>query len=337
MGSSLEEVAKYAGVSIATVSRVYNSKPNVSATTRATVTAAIAHLGYDGHQRLAADRFRVIGVVVCDDDSAMYRDVVRVLAQSLSLSRITVITVFVDGTIDAEQQAIEMLLERRISGIAMIAGHYRKGDARETGFAGLRARSIPLVAVGEASGDAEVPSVSWDDRSTVHLAVEHLIEHGHEAIGFIARDDEWNSTERKISAFERAGANRAGGLRLLVERAGSMSESADVAATDLLARGVTALLCETDWMAVGALRAVARLGLAVPTDVSLVAFEDSKMLAALRPSVSAIRQSVEQVGRAAAHELVRQLDGGRSRGSGLTFHPELVVRESSSGSVRAGD
>ena len=326
MAAKIEDVARYAGVSTATVSRVFNAKPNVSDDTRSRVRAAIELLGYEGQQRLVVDQFCVVGIVVADTDSSVAREIIRMLSSTLALSGITVVTTHFDGTVRSERRALELLAERRASAVVVLNAAGAPDDEDPQRYSALQSNGTPVVVIGGDAAVAGVVSVRWDDAATIRSAVACLIGNGHRSLGFIARDDEWMSVHRKIDAFEDLHKARPPAAR--VERVGGRPDETELAVQRLLPLGVTGIICETEWIASAALRAIRRARLRVPQDISVISCEDSRMLAALDPPVTALRQSVDHLSRAVALELVQRLTGHGSRAHDLMFGSELIMRGS---------
>lgn len=330
MAASLEDVARSAGVSVATVSRVFNARPNVADDTRAAVAAAIERLGYGGQQRLAADRHRLVGVVVSDPESTLFADIARSLADALAVHGVSVMVLRGTDADPFDEQAVEIFLERRVSGVVFLGGQRSSMDLALVPYLSLRNGSIAVVAVGGGGESLNGAAMTWDDSMTMRVAMDRLLADGHRSIGYIARRNNWVSVQNRMEAFLCAISDAAVSrpTRGMVERSSSTIENAELVAHNLLDAGATAILCETDWMTIGALRAVRASGRHVPTDVALISCEDSRVLAELDPPVTAIRQPVEALGRAAASELLRQLEGLSPQLGQQRFLPEIVIRES---------
>ncbi|NEM91050.1 LacI family DNA-binding transcriptional regulator [Galbitalea soli] len=328
MASTLEDVARYAGVSIATASRVFNAKPNVAEDTRLKVNAAIDHLGYAGQQRTGQEHLRVVGVVVPDVDSSVFREAVRILSATLASSGISSVIVTVDGTPEAERRALDLLVERRMSGVVVFDGDDGAGEQAASPWAELRERGIPVLTIGGREGIPHVASVRWDDGAAVRAAADCLVTHGHRSIALVVGDDDRAATERRVEAFrdycdQAEGPERVTGM---IEHSATAGADVERLAVVLAQRGATAVIAETEWIATSALRALRRSGHRVPQDVSLICLEDSRMLAAVDPPVTAMRQSVELLARTAALELVRQLGGRGAQAHALVFGSELILR-----------
>jgi DNA-binding LacI/PurR family transcriptional regulator len=180
-----------------------------------------------------------------------------------------------------------------------------------------------------AIDDLDFPQVSCDDAVAVEQALGHLVSLGHRRIGLVLGPPDHVPSRRKLSAAHRA-AVRAG-IELsedAVEHALFSLEGGQAAATRLLQRGVTGIVCASDPLALGAVRAARRRGLEVPKDVSVVGYDDSSFMTCTDPPLTTIRQPIEAMGRAAVDLLVGEIAGARVTHDELLFEPELVVRGS---------
>ena len=173
------------------------------------------------------------------------------------------------------------------------------------------------------------PRVSCDDEVAVEQALGHLVSLGHTRIGMLLGPSDHVPSERKLKAAQ-AMAQRVGivlGPDRVVRSAYSL-ESGQAAAARLLRAGVTGIVCASDPMALGAIRAVRRAGLRVPHDVSVVGYDDSSLMNCTDPPLTTVRQPIEPMGRAAIDLLVSQIAGAEVTQDELLFEPELVVRGS---------
>ena len=326
----LEDVAREAGVSTATVSRVFNGRPNVSEATRTAVAAAITMLGYDGRPGLGPDHTLMVGIITPDEECHSTREILRAMTELLATKSIVAVTFHCDESGLLDERAVEILIERRFDGVAVVGGRPLVIDVGTAPYAALRASSVALVTVGGTGEFLGGAGIAVDDSLSIELATERLLSDGHANIGYIARRDPWISVEHKTRTFTSLMASAVTGRRGggLVERASPSIEGAQLAARTMLNDGVSALICETDWMTIGALRAARELGRQVPADIALVSCQDSPLLRELDPPITAVRQPSAEMGRAAAMELMRQLAGeGVQRGE-LVFRPELQARAS---------
>ena len=207
------------------------------------------------------------------------------------------------------------------------AGHYAELAAPHDHYRLLHSRGIPVVLVNAAIDNLDFPCVSTDDVTAAGQSFRHLASLGHERIGLVLGPEDHMPSRRKLTAFTDH-AERAGLSVTPVEHALFSLEGGQAATTRMLRQGVTGIICASDVLALGAIRAVRRAGLSVPGDVSVVGFDDSGWLNCTDPPLTTVRQPIESMGKAAVALLVNQMESVSVYPEELLFEPELVVRGS---------
>ena len=327
MTKRLAEVAKKAGVSEATVSRVLNGRSGVSEATRTSVLTALDVLGYERPTKLRGERARLVGLVLPELQNPIFPALAEVVTGSLAQRGFT--PALCARTIGGvpESDYVEMLLDHQVSGVIFAGGSYALADASHEHYLRLIERGLPVVLVNAGVDELTFPRVSTDDAVAVEQAYGHLRSLGHERIGMVLGPEGHIPSRRKLNAMLSV-AGSATEAESMVERSSFSMEGARVAATKLVERGVTGIVCASDVLALGAIRAARRLGRAVPGDVSVVGFDDSAFMTCTDPPLTTVRQPIETMGQAAVDLLVGQIDEGRQFSDELLFEPELVVRGS---------
>jgi len=325
-------VAKKVGVSEATVSRVLNGRPGVSEATRRSVLAALDVLGYERPTQLRGDRARLVGLILPELQNPIFPAFAEVLAGGIVHRGLTPVLCTCSAGGMSEPAYVEMLLEKQVSGVVFFGGASSEADAAHDHFTQLENRGIPVVLLNAAVKDLSFPTVSTDDAAAVELAFAHLRSLGHERIGLVLGPPDHVPSRRKSEAFHKLIAGAGLTADALVEHTMFTVEGGQLAASLLVERGATAAIFASDILALGGVKAVRRAGLAVPTDFSVVGFDDSFLMNCTDPPLSTIRQPIESMGRAALTLLLNQIDGGMTMDRELLFEPELVVR-SSTGAV----
>jgi LacI family repressor for deo operon, udp, cdd, tsx, nupC, and nupG len=334
MTRRLAEVATYAGVSEATVSRVLNGKPGISEATRNAVLTALDVLGYERPSKLRGQRARLVGLVLPELQNPIFPAFAEVVAGALAKRGFTPVlcTRTADGV--SEGDYVDMLLDQHVSGIVFSGGNYAQGAAEHGHYHRLRERGLPVVLVNAAVEDLGFARVCVDDGHAVDQAYQHLASLGHERIGLVLGPSDHAPSNRKLGAFQQV-VQALRGDASLVDRGIFSMEGGRAAASRLLANGATGLICASDVLALGSVRAARRLGLEVPGDVSVVGFDDSLFMPCTDPPLTTVRQPIEAMGQAAVSLLVSQIAGHEVPSDEMLFEPELVVR-GSTGAVRAG-
>jgi LacI family repressor for deo operon, udp, cdd, tsx, nupC, and nupG len=332
MTRRLAEVATYVGVSEATVSRVLNGKPGISEATRNAVLTALDVLGYERPSKLRGQRARLVGLVLPELQNPIFPAFAEVVAGALARRGFTPVlcTRTADGVSEADY--VDMLLDQHVSGIIFSGGNYAQGAAEHGHYHRLRERGLPVVLVNAAVEDLGFARVCVDDGHAVDQAYQHLVSLGHKRIGLVLGPSDHAPSNRKLVAFQQV-AQEPG--EDFVARGIFSMEGGRAAAARLLANGVTGMVCASDVLALGSIRAARRLGLAVPDDMSVVGFDDSAFMTCTDPPLTTVRQPIEAMGRAAVALLVSQIAGHQVPTDEMFFEPELVVR-GSTGAVRVG-
>jgi DNA-binding LacI/PurR family transcriptional regulator len=323
----LAEVAKKVGVSEATVSRVLNGKAGVSDSTREAVLTALDVLGYERPSKLRGQRARLIGLVVPEVQNPIFPALAEVIGANLAQRGFTPVLCTRTAGGLSEANYVDMLLEQHASGIVFVSGNFAEAAAPHEHYRLLRRRGVPVVLINAAVENLGFPCVSTDDASAAVQAFTHLSALGHQQIGLVLGPEDHMPSRRKLAAFTAA-AEDARTSAAPVEHALFSLEGGQAAATRMLRQGVTGIICASDVMALGAIRAVRRAGLNVPSDVSVVGYDDSPWLNCTDPPLTTVRQPIPSMGSSAAALLVNQMETVIAHPEELLFEPELVVRGS---------
>ncbi|MYR40505.1 substrate-binding domain-containing protein, partial [Streptomyces sp. SID5910] len=226
----------------------------------------------------------------------------------------------------SEADYVELLLQQQVSGVIFAGGLFAQADAPHEHYRLLAQRRIPVVLMNAAIEGLDFPSVACDDAVATEQSWRHLVSLGHERIGLVLGPSDHIPSRRRL----RAAAEAAGGhlADAFVQRSMFSLEGGQAAASRLLDAGVTGIVCASDPLALGAVRAARRRGLRVPEDVSVVGYDDSAFMTCTEPPLTTVRQPIEAMGRAAVELLTTRIQGGDVPHSELLFEPELVVRAS---------
>jgi DNA-binding LacI/PurR family transcriptional regulator len=329
VAGKLADIAKQAGVSEATVSRVLNGRPGISEATRAAVLTALDVIGYERPTHLRGRRARMVGLVVPELQNPIFPALAEVVAGALAQRGFNAVLCTRTGSM-SEAEYVEMLLERQVSGMIFAGGQYAEADAPHEHYNRLLQLRLPVVLVNAAADQLDFPRVSTDDAVAMEQAFAHLASLGHERIGLILGPPDHVPSRRKLAAFADV-VLRVTETPLpeeLVERTRFSLEGGHAAASKLIARGVTGVVCASDPLALGAIRAARRAGLSVPADLSVVGYDDSIFMSCTDPPLTTVRQPIEAIGRAAVEMLVGQIEGSSVSPEELFFEPEIVARGS---------
>ena len=336
----LSDIAAQAGVSEATVSRVFNGRPGVSAATRQSVLAALDVLGYERPTRLRQRSAGLIGLITPELNNPIFPALAQVIEQVLTRHGYTPLLCTQTPGGSTEDELVDMLVDRGVTGIVFVSGLHADTTADMERYARLAGRGVPFVLINGYSELIAAPFISPDDRLAMRMAVQHLAELGHERIGLALGQARFVPVLRKLEGFAAACAELLGQdpqqTAERIQHTLFSVEGGHAAAAALLDQGCTAVVCGSDLMAFGVIRAVRQRGLSVPGDVSVVGFDDSPLIAFADPPLTTIRQPVEAMGAAAVNVLLEEISGNPAQRGEFVFQPELVVRGSTAAApVRA--
>ncbi|WP_405580762.1 LacI family DNA-binding transcriptional regulator [Streptomyces sp. NBC_01190] len=340
MTARLADIAAQAGVSEATVSRVLNGKPGVSPATRESVLAALDLLGYERPVRLRQRSAGLVGLITPELENPIFPAFAQIIGQALTRQGYTPVLATQTPGGSTEDELVEMLVERGVAGIIFASGLHADSTADTGRYARLHGQGVPFVLINGFSEKIDAPFVSPDDRGAVRLAVTHLAALGHRRIGLATGQKRFVPVQRKIEGFvtsmrEVLGVPEEEAQRLIQHSLFTL-EGGQAAAGALIAAGCTAIVCASDMMALGAVRAARALGFSVPRDVSVVGFDDSPLIAFTDPPLTTIRQPVAAMSQAAVNALLEEIGGTPTPHSEFVFLPELVVRGSTAAVPPAG-
>lgn len=334
----IQQVAKRAGVSTATVSRVLNGSPKVRDKTSEHVRRVIAELNYvpnNSARNLRTGRSEFFGLIVSDIKNPFFPDLIDHFEGLAAAQGIDVI--FTHTNYDSERLAtcVRRLVERNVDGIAVMTS-----EVDEPALELATQRKIPLVLLNQSLLQSKYSNVLVDYTRGYREAVKHLTDLGHRNIVFLTGPQDLSSVQRRQTAFESAAKKY--GIRIREEQfiAGDMRVEGGRAAMETLLRGnvrPTALVAANDLMAVGALQAAAAAALRVPEDISIIGFDDLPLAAMMHPQLTTIHLSRKEIATGAFEQL-RHLHQNRTI---ITPHvntkvyPRLIIRGSTARAARS--
>jgi DNA-binding LacI/PurR family transcriptional regulator len=322
----MTDVARLAGVSHQTVSRVLNDHPNVREQTRLRVRAAIAELGYRPNRAaraLVTGRSQLIGIVA--QNSTLYgpSSLLAAFEQAAAEAGFAV-SVGSVGRLDRESiaGAVERHLDQRVAGLVVIAPVKSADDALEDMPAG-----VPLVTI---DGDPERSHtlVTVDQAAGARAATEHLLGAGHSTVWHISGPIDWYDAAWRVEGWR--GALEAAGAEVPPLVTADWSASSGYDAGRMLARmpEVTAVFAANDHQALGLLRAFSEHGRRVPRDVSVIGFDDVPEAAFFIPPLTTVRPAFDAVAEAVLDLLLAQITDEATPPKRIVIAPTLVERAS---------
>lgn len=323
----MHDVARLAGVSHQTVSRVLNNHPSVRSSTRERVLDAMRELDYRPNnlaRSLVTSRTHRIGVISFDVRYFGPGSTLVAIERAAHDRGYGVALASMTGlTPEDDAHAVAMLDAQRVDGLIVIAPHRGATDA-----IGRLPPAVPVVAL-ETQFRRGVVAVAIDQRAGARMATEHLLTLGHRTVWHVAGPEDWNEARLRIAGWREALAD-AGRPAPEPLRGDWTSRSGYEAGLELAGRAdITAVFVANDQMALGVLRAFHEHGIAVPEQRSVVGFDDMPEAEFLVPGLTTVRQDFDAVGREGLQRLLTLIEGGRPRRRVTLIEPELIVRASS--------
>lgn len=326
---SISDVARFASVSVGTVSNVLNRPERVTAKTRQRVVAAIEELGFvpNGSARqLRAGTITTVGAVVMDIANPFFTDVVRGIEDRLARDNYTLMVASTEDNRERESRYLRLFEEHGVQGVMVVP----VGDDIDH-LVALQDRGTGVVLLDRTSPTSALSSVAVDDVRGGELAASHLLAQGHEHIAFLNGPRTIRQCVDRARGVEAAllSAGLDPGAHLLEITVPSLDAwGGEIATYDLLGRESrpTAVFCVNDLTALGVLRTLRREGVKVPNEISVVGYDDVAFAAELATPLTSVRQPTHALGESAAHLLLRGPDAPHEH---VVFSPELIVRRSS--------
>jgi LacI family transcriptional regulator len=334
-GASVKDVAAAAGVSLGTVSNVLNRPHTVSPATRARVEAAMTDLGFvrnDAARQLRAGRSHTLAYLMLDATNPFFTDVAQGIELAAEAADLSLFLCNSDSRAEREAVHLAHLEEQRVQGILVTPL-----DPDSPALAELARRGTPTVIVDRTRRDDLFCSVAVDDVLGGRLAVEHLVDRGHERVAFVGGPTSIGQVRDRLEgarlAWREAGRDQRD-LVHLATRALTVAEgrSAGERLVGMVAkRRPTAAFCANDLLALGLLQQTIANGRVVPHDLAIVGYDDIDFAAAAAVPLTSVRQPRQELGRRAAELVLEEADDPNHRHKQVVFQPELVARASTHG------
>jgi len=330
--ASMNDVARQAGVSVVTVSRVVNNSANVNELTRTRVLKAIKDLKYKPNR--VAKRLRskslsgnLLGVMIPDIRNPFYVDVLRGIEDVAYHNNYAIIVCNFGQDETKEKMYLDILQSESIDGL--IVAPVREDDAK---VISLVKSGLPLVCVDRGLVSVDVDVVLVDNVKGAFLAVDHLAKKGFKRIAYIAGKPEIPSSRYRGEGYRKA--LESNGLMYdegLVKYGDSSHESGVRLCAELLEMDPRpdALFTGNNLITLGALETIHNLGLSIPQEVGIVGFDDMPWSSSLNPSLTAVRQPAYEIGKRAAELLIHRISEPGRAAISMMLNTELIVRKSS--------
>ena len=328
--ATIRDIARHAGVSVATVSRVINGRPDVSAETREAVLRHVRAHNFTSNRSaraLSVGRTGLIGFTIPVAHAEYFTAILSGATEALYEQDMRVVLCPTRHEHEREVTLLDRLMHGTTDGAILLLPTETSDELRA-----LRGQGFPFVVADPRFRlDEGIPAVSAAHWAGARSAMDHLLALGHRRIGLITGERGWVATEGRIDGYHTALA-AAGVLPTpeLVVEGDFLHESGYAAGLRLLdlAEPPTAILASNDNMAVGALQAARARGLRVPEELSVVGYDDTEQASIVTPTLTTVRQPLEELGRTAVSLLTRLLERQRVEALHVELATKLVVRDS---------
>lgn len=329
--ATMADVAREAGVSVATVSRLLNNLGTVSPETAGRVYRAIEKLSYEPNllaRNFRRSESRVILILSPNFTNPYYAHILSGIGDAAAEEGYSALIFNTADDPAREREALEMLKKRRADGAILIASDVNCAWLLEY------ANNFPLVQCSEYGPDVDIPHVSIDNYRATQQAMEYLVGLGHRRIAIISSENEYISTALRLKGYRDSLARH--GITPREDYIGYASrdysfKSGKKTARDLLgvAPRPTAIFCISDTLALGAITAAREMGFRVPEDVSVIGFDDVEHTTMFHPYITTVAQPCYELGKQSAHLLCAQMKQEKEIPRQIVLEHRLIVRESS--------
>lgn len=324
---TIKDIAKELGISPSTVSRALSDSSLVNAKTKRAILRVAERLGYQRNElarALVMGSSGAVGLLVPDITNPFFSDVARGVGEIADGIGAGVILCNTNERIDRELNYIRLMRRKRVDGLVLCSTTIEAPCLNE-----LTQARIPFILVSRLSDQRNAPFVITDDHAGARLAVEHLVDLGHKSIGFIGGPENVQASRDRMEAY--LGVLAVNGLETLPDwrsYAGFTQAAGREAAQRMLAlpNRPTAIFAANDVTALGVLEVAEGAGLLIPSDLSLVGYDDISYASLPRIQLTTVAQPAVEMGQIAANWLFEAIENPEIASLHRTLTPRLVVR-----------
>jgi LacI family transcriptional regulator, galactose operon repressor len=329
MAVTIKDIARYSGVSVSTVSRVLNKKPDVNTETEIRVNAAIKKLGYSPSsvaRGLVLKRSNVLGFVVPDITNPNFPELARGVVEKARQYGYSVIFFDTDHDNKVEKEAINLLRSKQVDGIIVSFS-----EANQVELIKLREEDFPAVQIYRKSPKSMISTVALDNIDSAYMAVKYLINLGHRRIGHLTTGISTLSGAERLEGYRKAFEES--GMEYKEEWIFSGPHCADTGYEGMKffldqKEPVTAVFASHDLMAVGGYEAVFERGLSIPGDISIMGHDNIEISRLVHPRLTTIDTFKGKLGQAGVELLLEEMAGNGRINREIVFKTKLIERES---------
>ena len=328
---SIYDIAKYLGLSPATVSYVINGVDKVSEATKQKVLKAIDELGYVPNytaRTLSTGKSHLIGILLPLDDASIaflqnpfYVEFIGGFEKGMLGYNYDLVI----GVTKTKEDLKEWVLRRDLDGLVII------GSCPQIIYPEIKKLDIPIVLIDDYNEEANAfNNISSNDEQGMYLATRYLINSGHKAIGFIGKPESYPVDKRRFDGYKKAMEEDKLPIKdeYIYHINATFNDGYAIGDSIINDKLVSAIVCSADILAVGIMKKIKELGYDVPKDLSIMGYDDISYANFIYPGLSTIRQDISEKGLRAAEILIDKLENDRKGKVAINIEPELIIRES---------
>lgn len=327
MKATIYDVAKEAGVSIATVSLVMNGKGKISEERREEIRQIMMRMGYKPSMiasALTGKKTYALGLLVPDISNPFFAEIARAVEDEGQRHGYSVFICSTDNRDEKVERYADLLQQKNVDGVIIGTGMKELSVLDP-----LLEGGVPVAFLAREFTSADLPTVIVDDYAGGAAAAEHLIALGHRRLAVLAEQESISSSRQRVRGFRETA--EAAGVALDPDLVlGSSLKDGKARALELLEREdrPSAIFCCNDMLAIGALQAAKAAGIRIPDDCSIVGFDDTVLASVTDPPLTTIAQPIERMGQTAVQFLLRRIGQPGEPPGRMVLPPVLVVRQS---------
>jgi len=306
---TIYDVAREAGVSMATVSRVVNGNPNVKPATRKKVMEAIQRLGYRPNavaRGLASKRTTTVGVVIPDISSLFYAELARGIEDIANMYKYNIILSNSDQNMDKEIHLVNALLEKQVDGLLFMGSQITEEHLQV-----FTTSPVPIILTATRDPKSELPSVNIDYEQASYDATKALINGGHKRIGYISGPlDDPLAGQLRLAGYKKALSDSGLSVDETLIKVGDYRYDSGLKAMEELLEVMerpTSVVAMSDEMAVGAIHACQDKGIQIPHDIEVIGFDNTRLTTMVRPKLTSVVQPMYDIGAVAMRLLTKYM------------------------------
>lgn len=327
MAITINDIAKAANVSKATVSYVINNKPGVSEDTRQKILKIIEEMNYHPNavaRGLAGQKTEMIGMVIPDLTDMFFADIIRGVENCANQYNYTLNLCTTHADPERENAMADMFTSGRVDGVILMTYHLKEDYLHQ-----LKNRQIPFVIINNPISDPSLYTINVNNQDGAYKGTEYLIQSGHQRIAFIHGSLDSFDNEFRFLGYQKAMADYQLNISEEYIRVGHFNHSGGYTAAQefmKLDQPPTAIFAANDHMALGVIKALKDLGYTVPGDVSVIGFDDIQAASFVEPGLTTIKQPTFEMGARAVEILMKLIQGEALQERKILLETSFITR-----------